>query len=275
MSPNLSLASDVSSDQNRSNGKTDKRALRAIAEKRIVAEPARAASVPSKPLQDLNGRFKSQDFEFTPYRVPHHVSRAVSNWMVTDAEHHAPAPLWTTLVQEAAIPPLSYQQTFKLYFLGALFSHRTFSASDARSFISQLSKAPSFESNNTRVNEDISSQAYLNPEIVETGEADVALGWEGYLDEELPPQTLGNTLSRLRHSVFTLYRKLFGVVFVTNVAIFIATLIKGHTNALYLGQIVIANFFVAILMRQDYVVNAFFNVFCAGKYSTFSFSVRC
>lgn len=46
-------------------------------------------------------------------------------------------------------------------------------------------------------------------------------------------------------------------------SIFVATLIRGGANAQQLGEIVVANLFCAILMRQDYVINAFFNVFCA------------
>ncbi|KAI0683557.1 hypothetical protein C8Q76DRAFT_662386 [Earliella scabrosa] len=44
-------------------------------------------------------------------------------------------------------------------------------------------------------------------------------------------------------------------------AIFITACVRG-ANALYLGKIAIANIFVAILMRQDYVINAFFTVAC-------------
>jgi hypothetical protein len=56
---------------------------------------------------------------------------------------------------------------------------------------------------------------------------------------------------------------LFGVIFVSNAALFIATIFKKEVDALYLGKIVVANLFCAILMRQEYVVNAFFAVFCA------------
>ena len=89
------------------------------------------------------------------------------------------------------------------------------------------------------------------------------LPWEGYEEDDIPDKTQGKLVRNLRHQIFTLYRRLFGVVFVTNMAIFVATLIKGHHNAQQLGQIVVANLFCAILMRQDYVVNAFFNLFCA------------
>lgn len=89
------------------------------------------------------------------------------------------------------------------------------------------------------------------------------VSWEGYEDEELPDKTQGHYLRNLRHQIFSLYRRLFGVVFVTNVAIFIATLAKANYNAQSIGLIVVSNIFCAVLMRQDYVINAFFNVFCA------------
>ncbi|PIL22505.1 transporter [Ganoderma sinense ZZ0214-1] len=87
--------------------------------------------------------------------------------------------------------------------------------------------------------------------------------WDGYLDDELPEKTNGHYFRNVRHQIFSLYRRLFGVVFITNVAVFIATLAKGGANAQELGLIVVANLFCAILMRQDYVINAFFTVACS------------
>ncbi|KAI0822323.1 nonribosomal peptide synthetase 12 [Trametes gibbosa] len=87
--------------------------------------------------------------------------------------------------------------------------------------------------------------------------------WDGYLEDELPEKTQGHVLRNIRHQIFSLYRRLFGVVFVVNMAIFIATLVKGGANSHELGLIVVSNLFCAILMRQDYVINAFFTVACA------------
>lgn len=86
--------------------------------------------------------------------------------------------------------------------------------------------------------------------------------WSGYEDDEIPEKMQGKWTRNLRHQVFSLYRRLFGVVFLTNLGIFISILIKG-ANAQQLGTIVIANLFCAILMRQDYVINVFFNVCCS------------
>lgn len=86
--------------------------------------------------------------------------------------------------------------------------------------------------------------------------------WSGYEDDEIPEKTQGKWTRNLRHQVFSLYRRLFGIVFLTNLGVFISILIKG-ANAQQLGTIVIANLFCAILMRQDYVINVFFNVCCS------------
>ncbi|KAJ7586332.1 hypothetical protein C8J56DRAFT_787431 [Mycena floridula] len=85
---------------------------------------------------------------------------------------------------------------------------------------------------------------------------------EEYLDDDIPDKTQGKWLRNLRHQVFTIYRRLFGVVFVINIAVFIVLVLRG-ANSQKVAEIAIANLFCAILMRQDHVVNAFFNVFCA------------
>ncbi|OCH91225.1 nonribosomal peptide synthetase 12 [Obba rivulosa] len=111
--------------------------------------------------------------------------------------------------------------------------------------------------------------SYTSPSSISDSKTEVSsalekgLAWDGYLDDELPEKTQAKPVRNLRHQIFTLYRRLFGVVFVTNMAIFIKTLVKGNTDAQHLGLIVVANLFCAILMRQDYVINAFFTVCCA------------
>jgi hypothetical protein len=86
--------------------------------------------------------------------------------------------------------------------------------------------------------------------------------WEGYQDIELSDKA-PKVARNLRHLVFSVYRRLFGVVFAINMAIFISIIARGGTNSAELGTIVVANLFSSILMRQEYVVNAFFIVFCA------------
>lgn len=88
--------------------------------------------------------------------------------------------------------------------------------------------------------------------------------WDGYEDDILPEKTHGKYLRNLRYLVFSLYRRLFGLVFTANMAVLIATFARpGGADAQYLGLIVVSNLFCAILMRQDYVINTFFTVACA------------
>lgn len=82
----------------------------------------------------------------------------------------------------------------------------------------------------------------------------------GFQDDVLPEKENGKKVRFLRHQVFTLYRKLFSVVFLTNLGIFIWYLARG-TNALEVAGVTIANLFVSILHRQDYVINAYYWLF--------------
>ncbi|EKM49537.1 uncharacterized protein PHACADRAFT_153957 [Phanerochaete carnosa HHB-10118-sp] len=92
--------------------------------------------------------------------------------------------------------------------------------------------------------------------------------WDGYEDDEIPDKTQSKIMRNLRHQVFSLYRRLFGIVFVANMAVLIATFARpGRADAQHLGLIVVANLFCAILMRQDYVINIFFTVACAAPIS--------
>ncbi|KAK1223094.1 hypothetical protein PQX77_014022 [Marasmius sp. AFHP31] len=88
------------------------------------------------------------------------------------------------------------------------------------------------------------------------------MGWEGYEDDELPEKVHGHYLRNLRHQAFSLYRRIFGVVFITNMAIFIVVCIR-ETSVPKIAEIAVANLFASIVMRQEYVVNTFFNVFCS------------
>ncbi|KAG5642876.1 hypothetical protein DXG03_001918 [Asterophora parasitica] len=85
--------------------------------------------------------------------------------------------------------------------------------------------------------------------------------WAGYEQDVLPPKVHAQWLRNLRYQVFYLYRRLFGIVFIINFGILISVAVNFEkTNSLYIGQIVIGNLFGAILMRQDYVIDAFFVV---------------
>lgn len=96
-------------------------------------------------------------------------------------------------------------------------------------------------------------------EVEEKGKTKLA--WEGYEDDYLPSKAQVKPVRNLRHILFTIYRRIFGVIFIVNMSIFISTAVRGFENANYLGLVVVANLFASILMRQEYVVNSFFIVF--------------
>ncbi|KAI0308614.1 hypothetical protein OF83DRAFT_1180592 [Amylostereum chailletii] len=100
-----------------------------------------------------------------------------------------------------------------------------------------------------------STLAVGNPDV------EKALPWADYDKDELPPKTQGHIFRNFRHQIFTLYRRLFGVVFLANVGIFIWTIVRGNIRTDHVGLVVVANLFCAILMRQDHVINAFFTAF--------------
>ncbi|KXN81801.1 hypothetical protein AN958_03727 [Leucoagaricus sp. SymC.cos] len=84
--------------------------------------------------------------------------------------------------------------------------------------------------------------------------------FSGFQDDLLPEKKDGKAIRFLRHQVFTLYRKLFAVVFLTNLAIFIWYLVKS-ANAHEIAGVTVANLFVAVIHRQEYVVNAYYCIF--------------
>lgn len=111
--------------------------------------------------------------------------------------------------------------------------------------------------------ETVNEKAIIQSSIVDDGGVEKGYAWDGYLEDPLPDKTQGKWSRNVRHQVFSLYRRLFGVIFVVNVSILIARLAQGGLSSPEIGMIAIANIFCAILMRQDHVVNAFFAVFCA------------
>lgn len=87
--------------------------------------------------------------------------------------------------------------------------------------------------------------------------------WQGYQEEVLPEKVQNRATRNLRHQIMSIYRRLFGVIFIANVGALVATIVQKEFNTPRLGLIVIANLFCSILMRQEYVINTLFTVFCA------------
>jgi hypothetical protein len=82
---------------------------------------------------------------------------------------------------------------------------------------------------------------------------------------ELPSKRGSRPYRYVRHTIFSLYRRLFSFVFIANLIIFIVLLAtKLNSSALSLQNVVAAaaaNFMVGILMRNPQVVNMLFRIF--------------
>lgn len=74
--------------------------------------------------------------------------------------------------------------------------------------------------------------------------------WDGYLDDDHPEKSEPKYVRNLRHIVFSLYRRIFGIVFIVNMSIFIHALSEGGLPANEIGTIVVGNICGAVLMRQ-------------------------
>lgn len=89
------------------------------------------------------------------------------------------------------------------------------------------------------------------------------IDWEGHKDDVLPEKSHPKPVRNLRYIVMSLYRRLFSMVFLINLGFFIAVAINGGIPTPKIATVVMGNLMVAILMRQDYVVNILFNIACS------------
>lgn len=89
-----------------------------------------------------------------------------------------------------------------------------------------------------------------------------AVPWDGYEDDEMPEKVQPRLVRNARLQAFSIYRRLFSVVFITNMGVFISYAIRGY-HSQKIALVTVANIFIAILMRQELVVNALFLIFCS------------
>ncbi|KAH7308817.1 hypothetical protein BKA65DRAFT_354171, partial [Rhexocercosporidium sp. MPI-PUGE-AT-0058] len=81
----------------------------------------------------------------------------------------------------------------------------------------------------------------------------------------LPPKHHPRPLRHARHTFLNVYRRLFSIVFVLNI-VGVGILLwryDGHYNLVFLGHLATAaaaNIMIALLARQDYIVNAMFRI---------------
>jgi hypothetical protein len=83
--------------------------------------------------------------------------------------------------------------------------------------------------------------------------------WARFDQETLPEKDDIRIVRLLRHQIFKTYWRLFGFVFFINFWIFIAAAAEGW-NALKISKGVFGNLFLAVIVRQDYLVDALFGL---------------
>lgn len=93
--------------------------------------------------------------------------------------------------------------------------------------------------------------------------ADPTAAWAGYLETIMPDKRQDKKARNLRHIIFIMYRRLFTIAFVTNMALIIAFACKGWGKDLWkIGTACGANLTVTVLMRQEHVINSLYGIIC-------------
>ncbi|KAK2059679.1 AMP-binding enzyme [Colletotrichum caudatum] len=82
------------------------------------------------------------------------------------------------------------------------------------------------------------------------------------LGRDVPAKRLAQPYRGLVHRVAIVYRCLFTVVGLANVAAVAALLFAGRPRRGWLGNVTAANLLVAVLARQDFVINALYTITC-------------
>ncbi|KAG9093220.1 hypothetical protein FS749_014836 [Ceratobasidium sp. UAMH 11750] len=252
------------------NGKIDKRALRAMVETPV---PVVITTTKDSVKTVVEIETPTSKLKFTPFipATPKPAEIAVSKRLSVASVDVG--SMWTQL-QESPAPPQLPQITNESFrpFIEETASvasslkksHQSISSSTSRSTLRQDADSKYDVSKETP-----GDLVATLPHLPSSGATTVIAAekggnaWDGYLDDDLPEKNEPKVVRNLRHIVFSLYRRLFGVVFIVNMSIFIHALAKGGLPANHIGTIVVGNICAAVLMRQDYVLNLIFNIACA------------
>ncbi|CAE6451292.1 unnamed protein product [Rhizoctonia solani] len=253
------------------NGKIDKRALRTMIETPV---PVTVTSTDATPVPTtVEVHTPTSKITFTPFvaSINKPAQALTSNRLSTASVNIG--NMWAQL-QERGTPVRPLQITDE--------SFRPFNEVSAQATDPTTDSGRSISSSTSRStlnkDDDSDSKSVVKKSSVDTVVASLPVlasakteiaaekggnAWDGYLDDEIPDKMEPKYVRNLRHIVFTLYRRLFGVVFIVNMSIFIHALVQGGLPANKIGTIVVGNICAAVLMRQDYVLNLIFNIACA------------
>ncbi|KAL9942564.1 hypothetical protein ACHAO3_005188 [Verticillium nonalfalfae] len=84
---------------------------------------------------------------------------------------------------------------------------------------------------------------------------------KGHLDEDVPSKTHRKPFRNLRNRLLIVYRRLFTLVGLFNIAAVIALVLAGPTQE-WIGIITSINLATAVLVRQEFVINALYTITC-------------
>jgi hypothetical protein len=79
----------------------------------------------------------------------------------------------------------------------------------------------------------------------------------------IPEKTHSQPYRGLRHRLFIVYRRLFSLVFVCNITALIVIALFPQINRDWTGTVSVMNLTVAVLVRQDRVINGLYAIFCS------------
>ena len=74
---------------------------------------------------------------------------------------------------------------------------------------------------------------------------------------------LFRTLDFLRYQALILYRQLFSIIWLSNVAVLLAVLCIPSVSLSWLANIALVNLAIAVVIRQDFVINILFAICCS------------
>ncbi|KAF4333619.1 non-ribosomal peptide synthetase [Fusarium beomiforme] len=95
------------------------------------------------------------------------------------------------------------------------------------------------------------------------------------LEQGLPDKTLSRPLRGLRHRIFIVYRTLFSLIGMLNLVALICV-VALQLKSEWLGIITAINLVIAVLVRQDTVINMLYTVFCSlPKHLPLGIRKRC
>ncbi len=98
----------------------------------------------------------------------------------------------------------------------------------------------------------------------------------GKLDGELPGKRRSKVLRGIRHRILIVYRRLFSFIWMLNLVVLVIVLTFPSVNRAWLGRLSAVNLTIAVLSRQDFVVNALYTVACSVPKSwPLWFRARC